>query len=271
MTIAGPILSVANVAVEIGGRRILNDCSLGAKAGEFLVLAGPNGAGKSTFLRTIAGLQACSGSVKLAGDELAATGASVRVRRVSYLPQGGAVHWPMAVRDVVALGRMPFGARLQRLTMEDSAAIDKAIADCDIAEFANQPVTELSGGELSRVLLARALATQSPILLLDEPAASLDPAHASAVMRLLRDIADRGHLVLAVSHDIVQAARFATRIVLMNNGAIAADGPPSELFASGAIERIFGMRFRHSIIEGEDVIAMLPPRGLSDRMESPGR
>ncbi len=260
MSVAPPKLTADDIVVEIGGRRILHGCSLSAVGGEFVVLAGPNGAGKSTLLRALAGLLPFTGRVTVAGDDQAKITSAERSRRIAFLPQGGAIHWPMPVRDVVALGRMPFAASLQKLSPQDLAAVDKAMADCDIEALAEMPATELSGGELSRVLLARVLATQAPVLLLDEPAASLDPAHQSAVMRLLRAIADKGGLVIAVSHDLAQAARYATRIVLMSDGAIVADSQPPDLFASGAIERIFGMRFHSLDIDGEAAFAMTPLR-----------
>lgn len=249
-------LRVRALTVDLGGRPVLQDCSFVAAPGEFIIVAGPNGAGKSTLVRAIAGLQSHHGTVAFGAEEAGMMDIARRARLVAYLPQHGAINWPMPVRDVVALGRLPFAASLQRLSREDEQAISKAMFDCDVTHLADCLATELSGGELSRVLLARALAAQAPILLLDEPAASLDPSHQSAVMEMLTRIAQSGKLVVAVSHDIVQATQYASRMIVLAAGKIVADGAPRDLLDAGLLERIFSMRFHRVDIGGEEAIAI---------------
>ena len=164
----------------------------------------------------------------------------------------------MRVRDVVALGRMPFGASLQKLSAADDALVQQAMADCGIVHLADKPVTELSGGELSRVLLARVFAVSAPVILVDEPTASLDPAHQISIMQLLARTAASGRIVIAVSHDIGLAAQYAGRIIALDHGRIAADGPASLVVDSHALETVFGVRFHRTMIEGRDVVTITP-------------
>lgn len=252
------LLHADALGVSVDGQAILRDVSVDLQAGEFVVIVGPNGAGKSTLLRAMAGLQRHAGRLDLEGDAVATMKPHVRARRIAYLPQGGEVHWPMPVRDIVALGRLPFGAALQRLSEEDRLQIDSAMAACSLVSIADRPVTLLSGGELSRVLLARALAADTAILLADEPAASLDPGHQIATMDLLSRRAAAGRLVVAVSHDISLALRYATRMLVLENGALLADGPPAALLDSGMMERIFGVRFHRVNSPGETLVAVGP-------------
>jgi iron complex transport system ATP-binding protein len=252
------MLRATAISVTLGDMQVLNTCSFSAESGEFIVIAGPNGAGKSTLLRVLAGLQPAAGSVVVSGRDARELSPAARSRLLAYLPQGGSVHWPMKVSDVVALGRMPFGASLQTLTDQDAGAIERAMSASGVTHLADKVATELSGGERSRVLLARALATDAPILLLDEPAASLDPVHQSAVMSMLAELASDGKLVIAVSHDLPQSVAHASRILLMDGGQIAADDKPQALFAEGAFESIFDMRFHIVEIDGVKTLAMTP-------------
>ncbi len=251
-----PIFEAHSLAVSIAGRAILHDCAFTMQAGEFIAIVGPNGAGKTTLLRALAGQAPFKGRLRLNGGDLAICAPSLRARTISYLPQNGGVHWPMRVREVVALGRMPFGASLQRLTKVDNSLVKKALEDCDAAHLADLPATDLSGGELSRVLLARVLASDTPVILADEPTASLDPAHQIATMQRLAVAAQAGRLVVAVSHDISLATRYATRMIALEDGVIAGDGAPGSLLDSGILERIFGVRFLQAEIDGVRAVAI---------------
>jgi len=238
--------------------------------GELVALVGPNGAGKSTLLRALAGLVAHAGSVRWRGAALARLDGRTRARTVAYLPQDAPVHWPLAANEVVALGRLPHRAYGAERSAADRAAIAAAMRETDTLEFAARSVHRLSVGERARVLLARALAVEAPVLLVDEPIAMLDPYHQLDVMRVLRGYATGGpepRLVVAVLHDLGLAARFCDRVLLMDDGAVVGDGPPDSTLTSAAIRahyRVEPLIARH---EGEPVIVSwraLPPSGNAD-------
>jgi iron complex transport system ATP-binding protein len=233
-------LTARDITVLAGGRAIVDRASLSLEPGEIVGLIGPNGAGKSTLLRAVVGLRArAAGTVEIGEQRFEDVRAAERARRIAYLPQERRVEWPIAVRDVVALGRHPHRARLGGPTEADRAAVERALALADVASLADRPVTVLSGGELARVLLARALAVEAPILLVDEPTASLDPYHQLQVMELLQAEARRGAAVLVVMHDLVLAARFMDRLVLMSEGAVAAEGRPDDVLTNEALSAVY--------------------------------
>ena len=182
--------------MTLSGRTVLSDVSLSLSSSHLVALVGPNGAGKTTLLRALAGLIPSSGTVHVGGEALSALSLRERAKRFAYLPQGHLVHWPLPARDIVALGRFPHGVTdPARLAPKDVDAVQRAMQATDVMEFADRPVTELSGGERSRVALARVLAVEAPIILADEPTASLDPRHQIDVMKSLRTAADTGVLV----------------------------------------------------------------------------
>lgn len=237
------LLDVRHVDVVLGGRRVVRDASLTLRAGEFVALIGPNGAGKTSLLKAAAGLLPVSGgNVGLGSDRKP----RLRAQHCSYLEQGGRIHWPMPVSEVVALGRLPFGSSLQHRGAEDCAAIDAAMTDCDLMQIRDQFTSALSGGETARVLLARALAVRAPVLLADEPVASLDPAHQIATMKVLARQALKGGAVIAVLHDLALALRFADRIIVLQDGVVVADEAPAEILSSKVLDRVFGLAFRSS-------------------------
>jgi iron complex transport system ATP-binding protein len=164
-----------------------------------------------------------------------------RARVVAYLPQGHVFHWPMQVAAIVALGRHPHMDPFSTPCPQDRAAVRQAMERTAIEPFAQRSVTTLSGGERARVALARALATQAPVLLADEPTASLDPRHQLIVMQLLRRAAHDGGAVLAILHDLTLAARFADRVLVMDRGRIVADGLPAEALSPQRVAQVFGV------------------------------
>jgi iron complex transport system ATP-binding protein len=235
------LLEACHVDIVLGGRRVVRDASLTLRAGEFVALIGPNGAGKTSLLKAIAGLLPLrGGTVRLGLDRMSRP----RAQHCSYLEQGGRIHWPMPVSEVVALGRLPFGSSLQHRNAEDCVAINAAMTDCGLMQIRVQSTSTLSGGETARVLLARALAVQAPVLLADEPVASLDPAHQIATMQVLARHAHKGGAVLAVLHDLALALRFADRVLVLQDGVIVADETPAEILSSKVLDRVFGLAFR---------------------------
>jgi iron complex transport system ATP-binding protein len=179
--------------------------------------------------------------ITIRGKALETLSPRERARAVAYLPQGHIFHWPMSVESIVMLGRAPHADAYSSATPEDRAAVVRALATTETQGFAERAVTTLSGGEKARVALARALATQAPVLLADEPTAALDPRHQLTVMDLLQQAAHAGGAVLAIMHDLTLASRFADRIVVMDRGAIVADAGPAEALSSERLAAVFGI------------------------------
>lgn len=254
-------LVVEQLCVPIGRHPVLQNISFGAEGGTIIGLVGPNGAGKSTLARTIAGLlKPSAGNIVVNGQPIDRLSAHDAARTIAYLAQGDAVHWPLAARAVVGLGRAPHLSALGRGSSADRQAIGHAMERTGIAHMAERDVTRLSGGERARVLLARALAVEAPILIADEPVGPLDPRHALNIMTLLREEAQRGALVIVVLHDLALATRFCDRLIVLGNGRMAADGPPAEVFSPDGLERHYAVCGHHGAHEGESFV--LPWRSL---------
>ncbi|HWG05022.1 MAG TPA: ABC transporter ATP-binding protein [Beijerinckiaceae bacterium] len=257
-----PALAIEDVTVRLQGRLIVDRISLSLGCGEFAIVIGPNGAGKTTLLRAMAGLLPAEGRVSIQGQDRARLSPSARARQMAYLAQSGDVYWPVSVRDVVALGRLPFGAAAQRLSAADQAAIETALEACDLQGLADRRVTELSGGEKARVLLARALAVDAPVLVLDEPVAAFDPSHQIAAMRLLAGLAGRGRTIVAILHDLALAVRFASTLVLLDRGRLADAGPTADVLAHGMLGSVFGLTFTIADVAGDEIVLPRSGSGL---------
>jgi iron complex transport system ATP-binding protein len=234
-------LCASELTVRLNGALIVDGATLELKSGELTALIGPNGAGKTTLVRALAGLIPAEGRIALDDRPLESLAARERARHIAYLPQGHVFHWPMAVAAVVALGRYPHADAFSPLTDTDRAAVERALTATACGAFAARAVTTLSGGERARVALARALASEAPILLADEPTVSLDPRHQLVVMELLARAAHDGGAVLAILHDLTLAARYADRVLVMDRGRLIAEGPPRAVFTPARIASVFGV------------------------------
>ncbi len=248
-------LAVDSLRVVLGGRPVVEGVSLHCPARSLVAVVGPNGAGKTSLLRALVGLVPSTGAIRLDDVELARLPSGERARRIAYLPQGHEAHWPLPARDIVALGRFPHGATdPARLPPADARAVADAMRLTGTEALAERSVTALSGGERARVALARVFAVQARLILADEPTAALDPRHQLDVMRAMRNAAEAGALVLAVTHDLGLAARFADRIVVMEAGRVAADGVPEEALSPEVLLRVFGIEAYRGVHRGQAVI-----------------
>jgi iron complex transport system ATP-binding protein len=253
-------LAAADVLVKRGGRAILCDVSLKAGAGEFVALIGANGAGKSALLAALAGLlKPDSGVIKLDGRPLGNVPRLDLARRRAYLPQNPRCEWPISVERLVALGLTPTLPAFGGLPPSHLARIDRALEACDLVDRREQPATTLSGGELARAMLARALVGDPEILIADEPITGLDPRHALDTVRRLQELAQGGKLVIAAIHDLTLAARHATRLVALNRGRIAADGAPKDVLTSDLVRSIFEVEAHIAGGNGGTLVDYLEP------------
>ena len=236
-------IEASNIVVRFGDRDVLRDVSIAIDRGELIGLIGPNGSGKTTLLRVLADLLAPnSGAVCCSSIEGVVRDKSELSRSVAYLPQGAEVHWPMRVETLVALGRLPHRRQFRGLSQDDRRAIADALAATDTLMLRERTMSQISGGERMRVLLARALAVEAPILLADEPVAALDPLHQLQVMDLLRARVACGAGVIVVLHDLSLAARYCSRLVLLSQGTILADGAPEQVLSDGNLAQAFGIK-----------------------------
>jgi iron complex transport system ATP-binding protein len=207
---------------------VLDDVSLTVDEGEFVGLVGPNGAGKTTLLQTLNGvLDPDAGTVTVDGHAVHESSARTVGRLVATVPQHGSVGFDFAVEDIVAMGRTPYHSRFGGADYAaDRRHVERALEKTDVAAFAERSIDAVSGGERQRVLLARALAQDTPVLLLDEPTASLDINHQVETLSLVADLAAEGKTAVAAIHDLDLAARFCDRLVLVADGGVLADGTP---------------------------------------------
>ncbi len=238
-----PSLELRGVSAGYGAARpVLSNVDVAVAPGEVVALIGPNGSGKSTLLRVASRvLRPTKGQALLGGDELWRLSARDAARRLAVVPQATELPFGMTVSEMVALGRTPHLQGLFGPGARDRAAVEGALAATDTGDFASRFVDELSGGERQRVVLARALAQEPRILLLDEPTANLDLRHQVAILDLVRGLAQQqGLSVLAAIHDLQLAALYADRVALLAGGRIVADGPPERVLDAALLEGVFG-------------------------------
>jgi len=253
------LLEAKEIRVSRGHRRVLDGVSISLATHARVAVVGANGSGKSTLLRALLGLDAITGGEVLLGGTNVRSLSRVEVaRRATLVLQDTHVEVPITVRDLVELGR--FAHRGTAQAAHDRARIEDAMRRADVASLAERDVRTLSGGELQRAHLARALAQDSRVLLLDEPTSSLDLGHQLSLLAVLRALADDGRAVCVVLHDLALASRWAERIVVLAGGKVVADGPPREVLTSETLSLAFGVEAR--VLEVEGQLVVVPARPL---------
>jgi iron complex transport system ATP-binding protein len=238
-------LVVQNLSVRKGGKPILEDISFTAPQGKVTGLVGPNGAGKSTLLAAMIGLTPATGIALFSDNDLPHMGRRDRARMTAFVEQSVSTEERLTVREVVALGRIPFEAPWQaEPTAEDNAIIDAALAESGMSSFGARRFSTLSGGEQQRVQLARALAQQPQLLLLDEPTSHLDIRAQLQLLALLRRKAHGGTTIVLALHDLNHALRFCDHLVVLGSGKVAAEGPPAAILTPALLLGIYGVHAR---------------------------
>ena len=231
------LLDLSALTVRRGLCPVVDGVTLQVGPGEFVGLLGPNGAGKTTLLRAALGLLPHEGQSNLTRLTPAA-----RARQAAFLPQGRDIAWPVTVEALVALGRGPHQAD----ATEDRVAVERALTRMGLDNYRARTATQLSGGEQARVLIARCLAQETPLLLADEPAAGLDPEAQIKTMQVFAALAQEARAVIASIHDLGLAARHCTRLILLQQGRLVADGPPRAVLTDDNLAQVFGVRGFHA-------------------------
>ncbi len=242
-------VSANGVSASMGEHPILHGITLHLAAGRWTSIVGPNGAGKSTLLRALAGLLPCTGSVQLLGRPLAAWHRSDRARALSWLGQNEVAADDLLVYDVAMLGRLPHQAWLAPPGAADHAAVEQALRTTQAWDWRHRPLSQLSGGERQRVLLARALAVQAQVLLMDEPLANLDPPHQTDWLHTMRTLVDAGGTVVSVLHEVSLALQ-ADDMVVMAGGRVLHQGPCDAPATHAALEEVFDHRIQVRHLDG---------------------
>lgn len=242
-------LEARRVQAALGGQAVLHGIDLRIEAGRWTSVVGPNGAGKSTLLRVLAGLLPHQGEVFLQGRSLASIAARERARRLSWLGQNEAAADDLTVYDVAMLGRLPHQAWLAPPGRADCAAVEQALRATQAWDWRERPLGRLSGGERQRVLLARALAVQADVLLMDEPLANLDPPHQADWLALVRALVGQGRTVVSVLHEVSMALH-ADDLVVMAGGRLMHLGACGDSVTHRALEAVFDGRISVRSLEG---------------------
>jgi iron complex transport system ATP-binding protein len=252
------VIRLGGVSVRRGDRVVVDDVSFGAADGEWVCLIGPNGAGKSTLLSAIAGLVPFGGSIEMSGRALGSLSRKERARAIALVPQQPVLPEALRVADYVMLGRAPYLGPFGAERPNDVEVVRAVLERLDLWWAAGRRLDVLSGGELQRVVLARALAQQAPMLLLDEPTTGLDLGHQQRVLELIASLRAAERLtVVCAMHDLTIAGQFAERFVLLDGGRVVADGSRAEVLRPELIERHYGARVR--VLTGEDGGAIVVP------------
>ena len=251
------MIALEGVSVRLGGARVLDDVSAFVDDGEWVGVIGPNGAGKTTLLRAVAGLVAHDGTIELGGRVVSALRRRELSRRVALVPQDPLMPSEMTVEEYVLLGRTPYVPYLGTESRSDVEAVARALARLDLHALASRRLGTLSGGERQRAVLARALAQDTPVLLLDEPTSALDVGRQQQVLEFVDRLrAEHRLTILSAMHDLTLAAQFADRLVLLDRGAVVADGPPRDVLTEARIAAHYGAAVR--VIDDDVGLAVVP-------------
>lgn len=254
------ILSARGVQVSLDGHKILGSLDFEVEEGRWVGLLGPNGSGKTTLLRAIGAHIPFDGMIRLYGRSVNEWSDRARARRLAYVRQAASLTFDFTVEELVVLGRAPHRGWLQSYRAEDRARVREALSMVDLDGFASRSALSLSGGELQRVFLAQALVQEADLLLLDEPTAHLDVHYQFAFMEQVQALVRRGRTVLAVFHDLELAARYADRLLVLEEGRLVARGAPGDVLTPSCIATVFGMRARtHRRADGTLRIEYLGP------------
>ncbi|MEM8776259.1 MAG: ABC transporter ATP-binding protein [Pseudomonadota bacterium] len=230
------LLSVSNLSVKLRDRPVLCDVSFEVKAGELIGLIGPNGAGKTTLMRATLGLLPSTGA-----NSLTDMPEAERARHAAWMPQAREIAWPVSVETVVMLGRIPHLASGKKPSETDLERVNDVLAQMELTDMRHRAATRLSGGEQARVLIARVLAQDTPLVLADEPVAGLDPAHQIAAMQTFAGLAQEGKSLIVSLHDLGLAARHCSRLILLKQGRLVADGAAETVLTSERLADVFGI------------------------------
>lgn len=236
-------LEARAITVELGGRPLLRDVDLRVEPGMLCVVVGPNGAGKTTLLRALCGLLPTRGRVLLRGAPLESLAPRARARAIAYLPQQTPTTPGLTVRDTVLLGRLPHRSRLAGPSANDHEHMRTSLDRVGMGALVDRPLHTLSGGERQRVMLARMLATEADVMVLDEPTAALDVRHALDLLETLRALAQEGRTIVLALHDLSLADAFAHHVVCLDGGGTARVGSPAEVLSPDALQDVFGVAF----------------------------
>jgi len=237
------MLEARNISVRFGDREVLHDVSFNARSGETVALLGPNGAGKTTLLRSLNGtVRLDMGEIVLDGKLIGDLSRREIARKIAVVAQENETKFPITVTEFVLAGRFARGAAFGWETRDDITAAENSLAECDLTGFGDRLMNELSGGERQRVVLARALAAQTSVLLLDEPTANLDLAHQALMFKLVRArCREAGTAAVVITHDLNLAAEFADRVLLLKNGQVVATGTPSKVLSETNVRDVYGV------------------------------
>lgn len=263
---ASPALELRGVSASYGhGIQALEDVSLAVRAGEICAVLGPNGAGKSTLVRVLSGtLKPDRGTISIFGEDLTALDRRAIARRVAVVPQSVEVSLGFTVREVVMMGRAPHQGTWMRASKADEEAVEKAIEACDLTALRDRPVSNLSGGEQKRAAIARALAQEAKVLLLDEAGAHLDVKHSIAVHEVVhKEVEERGLACVAVLHDLNVAAQYADRVALLKGGKLLAHGSVEEVMTYARLKDVFEAELYVGVNELDNARYFLPVRPRS--------